>query len=247
MSTIPQQLPFSNPENIVSAATGTIFRRDGERFSLEYRGTITELSLSKKSFANNYRNEVWMDSLNEETISFSKARESWIKTGTTTGKTGWRYISDKNQSLQAEPLATSTYIVGVDDEKYTAGVAKSYKLLVYFTGSYYSGSNTFKVQISSSSPSWKFENSLLRFPIVGSLSGSPTALTSLTSSGLFAWTSSVATASNFGFTASLRYDGVTGSADESQTDIQIKMFLSSGFGGSETQVNGPATFTLLRA
>ena len=244
---IPQQLPFSNPENIVSAAPGAVFRRDGNRFSLEYRNTITELNLSKKAFANNYRDQFWFDSLREETISFEKARESWIKTGTDTGKTGWEFISNKNQSLNSTNLEDDIFILSTNNGKYVSNATSSYALKIYYTGSYYSGSaDTFLVQMSSSNNLWYYSGSALLKPIAGTLSSEPTlgVSSSIASPWEFEWTSTVATSSRFEFVANFKFDGsasVSGSVD-----INARMYLKSGFGASPVLVNG-ASITLIKS
>jgi hypothetical protein len=245
MST-PQQLPYSNPENIISAAPGAVFHRDGEKFSLEYNNTITELNLTKKSFANNYKNQVRFDSLTEELISFSTARESWVKTGTATGKTGWKYFSDKKQSLATEKLPDNLFLVWTDNEKYTSNVTNSYAVGMYYTGSYYSGSvNTFIVEISSSSPLWYYSSSAILTPVTGALNNKPSfGDTSLIGAPWeFGWTSTVGTSSLFGFVANFKFDGsptISGSVD-----FVARMYLKNGFGASPVLVNG-GKFTLVQ-
>lgn len=113
MATIPGQLPLSNPENIISAAPGSVFFRDGDRFFLETNGTSQEIQVNKKSFGIHYRSEINFESLRDETVTFAKESERWIKTGTSVGKTGWRFFSDKNTyvmspSMSPTPTPSST-------------------------------------------------------------------------------------------------------------------------------------------
>jgi hypothetical protein len=244
--TTPQQLPYSNPENIVSAAPGAIFYRDGEKFSLEYNNTITELNLTKKSFANNYRDQFWFDSLKEESISFVKSRESWIKTGTATGKTGWEYIGDKKQSLTTEKLPDNLFLVWTNTEKYTSNVTNSYAVAMYYTGSYYSGSaNTFVVEISSSNPLWYYSSSAITTPVTGALGNKP-SFGDTSAPGTpweFGWTSTVGTSSLFGFVANFKFDGST--SVSGSVDFDARMYLKSGFGASPVLVNN-VKFTLTK-
>ena len=115
MATIPGQLPYSNPENIISAAPGSVFFRDGDKFYIEINGTLTAINnVNKKSFAIHYKDLPQLEYFNEELITFSKPRERWIKTGTTTGKTGWKYLNDKDSfSFATTVTPTPTVTVTV--------------------------------------------------------------------------------------------------------------------------------------
>lgn len=105
MAIIPGQLPLSNPENIISAAPGAVFFRDGDRFFLETNGTPEEIQVNKKSFGIHYRNEINFESLRDETVTFAKQSERWIKTGTIVGKTGWRFFSDKDTYVMSPSMS----------------------------------------------------------------------------------------------------------------------------------------------
>lgn len=97
MATIPRQLPYSNPENIVSASPGQIFyRSDDNKFYLQTNGLFVEQFLTKKAFTVNYSDDISFQNLDESLITFEKPRELWIKGGSSTGKTGWIYINNKN-------------------------------------------------------------------------------------------------------------------------------------------------------
>lgn len=211
MSTTPYQLPYSNPENVVSAAPNTIFRREGNKFSLKQGNTITELSISNKAFAINYRNQVG-DAVPDDVVTFEKPRENWIKTGTTTGKTGWVYLNDKNQQPSATDQIVPLFFTNSSNYSYRRQVSSSYIVSLIYTGSIENG-DTFVLDVSSSSPNWYFSGS--RIVTAGSITGPSYGSTSSNGSP---WkilhTSSVATSNLLIIDAEFKYDGtpnVTGS------------------------------------
>lgn len=206
MSITPYQLPYSNPENIISAAPNTIFRRDGNRFSLKYKDKITELQVTKKSFANNYRDQVFIADLPEDSVTFQKPRENWIKTGTTTGKTGWVYLNDKNQQLQSSEQVVPLFFANSSNYTYKHGQSGSHVVSLIYTGSVYSGYGLI-FYISSSNPNWYYSGSsmvtsgaLLVTPAYGDTSenGAPWSIS---------FTSAVPTSSLLILNAEFKYDG----------------------------------------
>lgn len=205
MSTTPYQLPYSNPENVVSAAPNTIFRREGNKFSLKQGNTITELQVSNKAFAVNYR-----DLVNEATpvdvVTFEKPRENWIKTGTTTGKTGWVYLNDKNKTLRATEQVVPLFFTNSSNYTYRHGVSSSYTVSLIYTGSFYNG-YVFVFEVSSSSPNWYYSGS--RMVTTGSL-GTVPAYGDTSENGSpwgISFTSAVPTSSLLIIDAEFRYDG----------------------------------------
>jgi alpha-tubulin suppressor-like RCC1 family protein len=102
MSNPNSLLNQSNPENIVTAPKGSIFSREAEEFFLFKNGSSEQLSVSKKTFAIQYKNEIWYPTLKEDTITFATAGETWVKTGSGNTKTGWKQLSNTKSMFSRE-------------------------------------------------------------------------------------------------------------------------------------------------
>ena len=104
-------LKQSSPENIIVAPKGSIFTRQGDKFFLISDGSRNRLSLPKKSFAVQYKNEIWYPTLKEETIEFETTGETWLKTNGS-GKTGWTKVASKSSiATMLSPVPITTGII----------------------------------------------------------------------------------------------------------------------------------------
>ena len=99
----PSQITQSNPENIIAAPVNSIFSRTGEKLFLISGNNKTQLSISKKAFAYNYRNEIWYPTLKEENITFAQYAETWIKRHGD-AKTGWEFLTYKGVGAVQIPV-----------------------------------------------------------------------------------------------------------------------------------------------
>lgn len=103
MATPISQLNQSSPENVINAPFGSIFTRQGDKFFLISNGSRSQLSLPKKSFATQYKNEIWYPTLKEEVITFATDSETWVKKSGS-GKTGWVFITNKSVFARQLPI-----------------------------------------------------------------------------------------------------------------------------------------------
>jgi len=247
MSTTPYQLPNSNPENIVAAPVGTKFRRNGNRFTTEIGGVVTEISLSKKAFIVNYPAlRTKFSAATDALITFDKENESWVKK-TGSGRTGWEYVSDKEISLATTALPNDLFIMSTSNGRYLSATTNSFAVGFYYTGSYNSGSvNTFIVEVSSSSPHWYYSSSAVFTPTSSNLTNEPAfGDTSMSGSPWeFGWTSTVATSSIFGFVGNFKFNGTASVTGD--VNFSARLYLKSGFGGSYVEKNS-ANFTLVKS
>ena len=128
----PSQLTQSSPENIIAAPVNSIFSRVGEKFFLISGNNKTQLAISKKTFAYNYRNEIWYPTIKEENITFAQYAETWIKRSGN-AKNGWELLTYKGISaiqivagifgniLGAWAGYESSYILNTSNELWSTG------------------------------------------------------------------------------------------------------------------------------
>lgn len=146
MSNPNSQLKQSNPENVITAPKGSIFSRQGEKFYLTSGGTTSQLNLSKKAFAIEYKNEIWYPTLKDDTITFYTSGETWIKIGTGTNKTGWKQLTSNSSNIARRSILPtvgniigawagvySSYLLNTNNELWTTGYNSRGELGVGYT------------------------------------------------------------------------------------------------------------------
>ena len=106
MNNVPNQLPQSSPEGVVSAPKNSIFGRTGVEFFLTSNGVSRQIYPAKKAFASIYKNQIWYSKLKEENITFAKPNEVWLKNGNGNNSAGWKLLG--NFSINSRELTLPT-------------------------------------------------------------------------------------------------------------------------------------------
>ena len=107
MNNIPNQLPQSNPEGVISAPKNSIFARVGFEFYLTSNGVSRQIYPTKRSFASIYKNKIWYPYLKEELITFVQPNETWIKNGNGNNSVGWSLLGYQSFEAEAMPAIPS--------------------------------------------------------------------------------------------------------------------------------------------
>jgi len=110
MNNIPNQLPQSSPEGVISAPKNSVFSRTGFEFFLTANGVSRQIYPTKKSFASIYKTQIWYLKLKEETITFAEPNEVWVKNGNGDNSIGWKLLGNFsiNSTELTFPVATPT-------------------------------------------------------------------------------------------------------------------------------------------
>ena len=108
MNNIPNQLPQSSPEGVVSAPKNSIFGRTGFEFFLTSNGVSRQIYPAKKAFASIYKNQIWYPKLKEENITFATPNEVWLKNGNGNNSIGWKLLGNVSVNSKELTLPTPT-------------------------------------------------------------------------------------------------------------------------------------------